>query len=121
MNWFNSKEKQERMDFIQTYIPTSKAQLLHVAMWYHKGDMQKAQEMVDYYNKNLKLPDFDPVPPTLFDQVKKNAGGLFSWIKQNQGDIITTYQFVQQVIANKGVVPAIETAEEDSLPLINNS
>jgi hypothetical protein len=119
MNWFISKEKQERMDFIQTYVPTSKAQLLHVAMWYHKGDMQKAQEMVDFYTKNLDLPDFDPVPPTVMDQIKQNASSIFSWIKQNQGDIITSYQFIQQIIANKGVLPAIESAEEESLPPIN--
>lgn len=119
MNWFLTKDKKERMDFIQTYVPTSKAQLLHVAMWYHKGDMQKAQEMVDFYTKNLELPDFDPVPPTIMDQVKQNASSIFSWIKQNQGDIITGYQFIQQVIANKGVLPAIESAEAESLPQIN--
>lgn len=119
MIWFNNKDKQERMDFIQTYVPTSKAQLLHVAMWYHKGDIQKAQEMVDYYTKNIELPEFDPVPPTIMEQVKQNATSIFSWIKQNQSDIITGYQFIQQIIANKGALPSIESAEEASLPAIN--
>lgn len=121
MLWFKDKK---RMEFIQSYIPTSKAQLIQVAMWYHKGDMQKAQEMVDFYNKNMKLPDFDPVQPTWMDQVKNSASDLFSFIRNNQSDIVNGYEFIRSVIANKGVLPSIgedvaEAAEEEPLPEIN--
>ena len=110
------------MEFIQHYVPTSKAQLLQVAMYYHNGDLQKAQEMFDFYDRNLNLPDFDPVEPTFMQQMKQTAGGLFDWIKTNQTDLVNGYQFVQQLIQNKGVLPSIVADTEetaDPLPEIN--
>jgi len=121
MLWFG-KEKKKKMEFIQSYVPTSKAQLVQVAMWFHKGDVQKAQEMVDFYTKNMNLPDFDPVAPTLMQQVKTGAAGLFGWIKENQGDIVQGYQLIYSIIKNKGALPPIADmggAAEAPLPPIN--
>lgn len=118
MLWFNSKEKKEKMAFIQNFIPTSKAQLIQVAMWYHKGDVQKAQEMVDFYTKNMTLPDLDPVAPTFLQQLKGNASELYGWLKENQGDIVQGYQFIQSIIKNKGALPVIPSGEP--LPNIND-
>ena len=115
--WFN-KEKKKKMEFIQNYVPTSKAQLLQVAMYMNKGDISKAQEFFDFYSKNLNLPDFDPIAPTFMQQVKGGASELYTWIKENQDDIIKGYQFVQNVIANRGVIVPTETAEP--LPPIND-
>ena len=108
------------MEFIQSYIPTSKAQLIQVAMWYHKGDVQKAQEMVDFYTKNMSLPDFDPVSPTFMQQLKTNAGDVFSWIKENQGDIVQGYQLIYSIIKNKGALPIASEATAEPLPPIND-
>ena len=117
MMWF-SKERKKKMEFIQSFIPTSKAQLIQVAMWYHKGNVEKAQEMVDFYTKNMNLPDFDPVSPTFMQQVKGGASELYSWLRENQSDIIQGYQFIHSIIKNKGELPAIEAGEP--LPPINN-
>ena len=117
MLWFN-KYKKKKMEFIQNYVPTSKAQLLQVAMYFNKGDIQKAQEMFDYYAKNLDLPDFDPVSPTFMQQMKNSASDFFSFIKENKDDILQGYQVVQSIIKNKGELP-IPTADEP-LPSINN-
>ena len=106
MLWF-SKERKKKMEFIQNYVPTSKAQLLQVAMFLNRGNVEKAQEMFDFYEKNLNLPDFDPVAPTFMQQVKGGASDLFSWIKENQGDLIQGYQFLHSVIKNKGELPVI--------------
>ena len=116
MLWFN-KEKKKKMEFIQNYVPTSKAQLLQVAMFYNKGDLKKAQEMYDFYSSNLQLPDFDPVTPTFLQQVKGSASDLFSWIKENQSDIMHGYGFIRSIISNKGALPPIEAATP--LPPIN--
>ena len=117
---FDRTEKKKKMEFIQNYVPTSKAQLLQVAMFFNKGDIQKAQEMFDFYAKNLDLPDFDPIEPTFMQQVKNNASDLFSWIKENQGDIVKGYQFVQAVIQNRGIIPTMAAEEAvEPLPPIN--
>ena len=116
MLWF-SKEKKKKMEYIQNYVPTSKAQLIQVAMWFHKGDVQKAQEMVDFYTKNMTLPDFDPVAPTFLQQVKTNATSLFAWIKENQGDLVQGYGYIRSIIANKGIIPM--EAPVEPLPDIN--
>lgn len=118
MLWFN-KEKKKKMEFIQSYIPTSKAQLIQVAMWYHKGDVQKAQEMVDFYTKNMNLPDFDPVSPTFMQQLKTNASDVFTWVKENQSDIVQGYQLIYSIIKNKGALPIAPDATAEPLPPIN--
>lgn len=118
MLWFN-KERKKKMEFIQNYVPTSKAQLLQVAMYMNKGDTQKAQEFFDFYSKNLDLPDFDPVSPTFMQQVKTGATDIFSWIKENQGDIVKGYQMVYSIIKNKGELPIVPEAPAEPLPPIN--
>ena len=102
------------MEFIQQYIPTSKAQLLQAAMYMSGGDMKKAQELFDFYNKNLKLPDFDPVPPTFFQQAKDTAGGIFAWVKENQNELMNGYQFISTLIQNRGILPTATTAAEEA-------
>lgn len=116
MLWFN-KQKKQKMEFIQNYVPTSKAQLLQVAMFFNNGDIKKAQEMFDFYAKNLDLPDFDPIAPSFMQQVKSGASDLFSWIKENQGDIVNGYQFIQSVIQNRGAIAPV--VEETPLEPIN--
>ena len=118
MKWL-SKERRKKMEFIQSYIPTSKAQLIQVAMWYHKGDIGKAQEMVDFYTRNMALPDFDPVQPTFMQQVKGSASELYAWIRENQSDLVQGYQFIQELIRNKGVLPAAPGETPAPLPPIN--
>ena len=110
------------MEFIQNYVPTSKAQLLQVAMFMNKGDIQKAQEFFDFYAKNLDLPDFDPIAPTFMQQMKGGVSELYSWIKENQGDIVQGYQFIQSIIKNRGEVPSFAadgSPAGDPLPPIN--
>ena len=116
MLWFN-KDKKKKMELIQNFVPTSKAQLIQVAMYFNKGDIQKAQEMFDFYSKNLDLPDFDPVSPTFIQQVKTNASSLFAWIKENQGDLVQGYGYIRSIIANKGILPV--EASTEPLPDIN--
>lgn len=116
MTWFNKREKQ-RMEILKSYVPTSKAQLLQLAMMYGDGDLKKAQELFDFYSRNLNLPDFDPANPNFFQRAGKTVGGLMGWLKDNQGDLINGYQFVSTLIQNKGVLPsgfgaAIEEAAE---------
>lgn len=120
MTWFNRKNK-ERMDFITNFKPTSKVQLKQACQWYCNGDFKKAQEMYDFYAKDIDLPDFDPIPPTWQQQVKDGANGLLGWFKENQNTLSQGYELIRQLIVNKGQLPAIvsdaEEIEESAEPI----
>ncbi len=116
MVWFN-REKKRKMEFLQSFVPTSKAQLIQASMMYSNGDLQKAQEMFDFYAKNLELPDFDPIAPTFMQQVKSNASDIFSWIKDNRDDIINGYGFISSIIQNRGVLPTVADDAEPLAPI----
>lgn len=120
MLWFNSKERKQKMEFIQNFVPTSKAQLIQVAMMYNNGDLKKAQEMFDFYAKNIDLPDFDPVAPTFMQQLRHNASDIFEWVKENQSDIVQGYQLIYSIIKNKGVLPIAPDTTTEALPPIND-
>lgn len=123
MIWFNKKRK-ERMDFLQNFKPTSKVQLKQACQWYCNGDFKRAQEMYDFYVKDIELPDFDPVPPTWQQQVKDGANGFMGWLKENQNTLSQGYEFIRQIIVNKGQLPVLaseaeEVAESEQIPSIN--
>ena len=109
------------MEFIENFVPTSKMQLKRVCLAYHKGDTKKAQEMYDYYSKDIELPDTDPVTPTTFEQVKNGALGLMGFIKDNQNELLQGYNILHYMITNKGALPTIEptTPPTTELPPIN--
>ena len=108
------------MEFIENFVPTSKMQLKRVCLAYHRGDTKKAQEMYDYYAKDIDLPDTDPVTPTTFEQVKNGALGLVGFIRDNQNELLQGYNILHYMITNKGALPTIEpTAPAAELPPIN--
>ena len=117
MLWFNRKEKKKKMEFIQNYVPTSKAQLIQVAMMFNNGDLKKAQEMFDFYAKNLDLPDFDPIAPSFMQQVKREASELFSWVKENKDDLAQGYEMIRSAIINRGELPVADAAGTVAEPL----
>ena len=116
MLWFKAKKR--RMEILRNFVPTSKAQLIQVAMYMNKGDVAKAQEFFDFYSKNLDLPDFEPTEPTFMQQLKGGASDLFAFIKENKEDLVQGYQIVQSIIKNKGELPIVSTTDEP-LPNIN--
>lgn len=114
---FWKRYNKERMDFIQKFRPTSKAQLLQVAMWYHRGDIEKAQQMVDFYAKNMELPDYDPVPKSWQESTKETVNGLIGWIKENQDTLTQGYQFIREMVTSRSLPPV--EAPVAPLPEIN--
>ena len=100
-----NKEKEKRMNFIQSFTPTCKMQLLQVCLWYCNGDTDKAQKMFAYYANNVELPDTEPVQPTWQQNTKDTVNGLLSWFKENQDVLAQGYDFIRSVIANRSAVP----------------
>ena len=102
---------------IQAIRPTSKATLKMQCLMVCKGDIDEALKLYDFFAKDLpELPDFDPVAPTWQQNTAQTLNGIMGWLKENGGTIQQAYSFVQQVIANKGVLPTI-TPEPPSAPL----
>ena len=102
---------------IQAIRPTSKATLKMQCLMVCKGNIDEALKLYDFFAKDLpELPDFDPVAPTWQQNTAQTLNGIMGWLKENGGTIQQAYSFVQQVIANKGVLPTI-TPETPSAPL----
>lgn len=108
------------MELLRNFVPTSKAQLLQVSIFLNKGDLEKAQQMFDFYSKNLDLPDFDPIQPNWVDNTKSTVNGLLSWFKENKDEIAQGYDFIRSVIQSRGALPPVIPPETPSpLPPIN--
>lgn len=121
MKWLQNKRKQTEM--IKAIRPTSKATLKMQCLVIAKADIDEANKLYDYFAKDMPdLPDFDPAPTTWLDNTKQTANGLMAWLKENQSTLTQAYNFIQQVIANRGALPAIAAETEEvvsPLPPIN--
>lgn len=78
-------------------IPTSKVSLKTSCLRACGNDIEKAEKLYDFFVKDLEeIPDFDPVPPTLFEQAKSTVGDLFGWVENNQDKLAGAFQLIQQ-------------------------
>lgn len=82
--------------------------------------MKDAQELYDYYMEGMDdLPMFDPVAPTWMDNTKDTVNGLMGWIKENQNTLAQGYEFIRNVVQNKGALPPLGSNVTEPLPPIN--
>ena len=101
---------------------TSKSSLKLQCLFCAKGDLKEAKELYDFFASDMPdLPDYDPVPPTWQQNTAQTINGIMAWVKENGDTIQQASQFVQQVIANKGVIPVTPEAPAPTvdLPPIN--
>lgn len=100
---------------------TSKNSLKWQCLYCAKGDLKEAKELYDFLASDMPdLPDFDPVPLTWQQNTAQTINGIVAWMKENGPTIQQAYQYVQQIIANKGVLPpATPEAPVEPLPPIN--
>lgn len=122
MGWF-SKSKKEKLEMIQNLRPTSKATLKMQCLFACKGNIDEAAKLYDYFAKDMPaLPDYDPVQPTWMDNTRNAANGIMGWLRENQDTLAQGYSFIQQIIANRGVLPTAAAGTEEvaeTLPEIN--
>ena len=110
-----SRNKKKKMEAIQNWMPRSKEELLQMAFWFHKGNINEAQKMVDYYVKNIDLPDVAPVPPKFIDKATSSVNGALGWVKENQETIMQVADFIRGIISKRSQSPGNTTP----LPPIN--
>ena len=119
MSWFNNKRKRRLQMAQQGMRATSKSSLKWQCLYCAKGDLKEAKELYDFLAADMTdLPDFDPVPPTWQQNTAQTINGIMEWLKNNGGTIQQAYAYIQQLLANKGVLPTIAAdAEEAAEPL----
>ena len=94
-------------EMIPRLYPTSKVGLKQMCLLSANGDLEKAQKLYDYMIKDLdELPMFDPVQPTAVQQVKQGVNETFSFVKENQNEIMTVIELVKGLFSKGGGTPA---------------
>lgn len=77
--------------------PSSKMSLKISCLRACGNNRQEAKELYEFIAADMNLPDFDVPPPSVMQQVTQTAGGLFEWVKQNQGDLMQAWNFLQSM------------------------
>jgi hypothetical protein len=78
-------------------VPTSKVSLKMSCLRACNNDVEKAAKLYDFFVKEMQnIPDFDPVPPSMFEQAKSTIGDLFGWLDNNQDKLAGAFQLIQQ-------------------------
>lgn len=116
MFWNKSQINVEAMKNIRT---TSKLSLKFSCYAICKGDVEKAEQLYDYFAKDMQLPDVDPISPTTFQQVKDTAGTLFGWFKENRDDVVQAFNFVQSLRKGQPIITTPSAPIESIPPLPN--
>ena len=120
MFWFNwrKKETERRMNMIGAIKPTSKTSLKMQCLCVAKGNVDEACKLYEFFAKDMQsLPDFDPIQPTLMENLKGNAISLYRFVSENKDDIAQGIEFIRSILS-KGNRDAVPDAVVD-LPPIN--
>lgn len=119
MSWFKGKRK--RLEMISAMRPTSKATLKMQCLMVCKGDIDEAMKLYDYFAKDMPdLPDYDRPAPTWQQSTADTVNGIMGWLKDNGPTLQQAYQTVQQLIQNRGILPAVTPeVPVEPLPPIN--
>lgn len=97
---------------------SSKATLKMSCMQASNGDIPKANELYDFFIKDLELPDF-PIPkPTAVQKLTQQAESLFGWVDQNGEKFIKGFNMIQ-MLRGRTTIPVQQAAEsvaENAIP-----
>ena len=90
---------------VDMIVPSSKVTLKTSCLRACNNNVDEAMKLYDFYIKDLpNLPDFDAVPPSVFQQAKNAIADIFNWADQNQDKIVGAYNFFQQMRVGQPVV-----------------
>lgn len=78
-------------------VPTSKFDLKMQCIAIARGNVDEAEKLYRFLAGDINIPDVTPPTPTIMQQIKDTAGGLFGFVKENQGDLMQAYNFIQSM------------------------
>lgn len=95
--------------------PSSKISLKLSCLMACDRDIEKAERLYKFLADGVEtMPDFDIPKQSVYEQIKQGAGQFFGWIKENKGDIIDAYSFIQQIRGGAGVsASTVETGASE--------
>lgn len=99
---------------------TSKDALKRTALMAANNDIKKATEIYEFFMKDMPgIPDFEPVQPTTFNQIKDTAVQIFQWSRDNQDQIVGTINMVLQMMGKDpiGMPPTVVPTEVPPPPI----
>lgn len=103
--------------------PSSKMALKLSCLQQTGGDVKKAEELYKFLADGVEsMPDYPVQRPSTMQQIQQTAGSIFSWVKENQGDIMNAVNFIQQMRGSQPIgmppvgAPPIPPAEIPPLP-----
>ena len=88
---------------IRAIQPTSKASLKMQCLLVCNGDIEKAERLYDFMSKGLEdLPTFDNIPPTTMQQIKDGAVNTFTWLNENQEQVMNWVGIIKNMFGKGG-------------------
>lgn len=95
------------ISLIQT---TSKDALKRTALFACGGDVKAAEEIYNFFIKDMpNMPDFDTIPPTFMEQAKNTIGGVLGWVDENQDKLVGYWNIIQQMRGGGNIPPTTPT------------
>lgn len=78
--------------------PSSKMALKMSCLQTANGDVKKAQELYTFLSEGMEtMPDYPIQQPSFMQQAQQAVGGVFGWVKENQGDLMQAWNFIQSM------------------------
>ncbi len=109
-------------------VPTSKFDLKMQCIAIARGNVDEAEKLYRFLAGDINIPDVTSPTPTIMQQIKDTAGSLFGFVKENQGDLMQAYNFIQSMrtgvpLQAPGMAETAVTAASELPPLspINNA
>lgn len=101
--------------------PSSKMALKLSCLQQTGGDVKRAEELYKFLADGVEsMPDYPVQRPSTMQQIQQTAGSIFGWVKENQGDIINAFNFIQQMRGGQPIgmpaPPSVPPAEIPPLP-----
>lgn len=84
-----------RLEMIET---TSKMSMKMSCLKACGNDVARAKELYSFLAADMAdIPDFDPVRPGTFEQVKQGAAEVFGWLDKHRDDVAQGIAFIQSL------------------------
>ena len=88
---------------------TSKDALKRTALIASGNDIKKAEEIYEFFIKDLpNMPDYDPVQPSTFEQMKGTAQQILQWGQENQDQVRGAISLIMQLFGKQPIAVAAD-------------